>query len=75
MAELSFFRRKAKEVYGEKLLTSTDAVVQHSANFEGQGAPEGREGLTLEGMQTTVGEHWAFGMTDYQVRLSYQQMI
>lgn len=60
-------RIKAKEVYGKKLLTTTTALVQHSANFEGKGAPEGRKPLTMEGMQITAGEHWTFGMTDYQV--------
>jgi hypothetical protein len=49
-----------------QVLTAVGATIQHSANKEGRAS----EGLTLEGMRTAVGEHHAFGMTDFQV-ISY----
>ena len=49
-----------------QVLTAADAAIQHSANKEGRAA----EGLTLEGMRTAIGEHYAFGLTDFQV-ISY----
>jgi hypothetical protein len=55
-------RAKARELYGEKVLTAVDAKIEHTSNEAGL-----EEAQALEGMRTAIGEHWAFGMTDYQV--------
>ena len=57
-------RAAALERYGKKVLTAVEAKIEHTANKEGK---SDEQALSLEGMRTAVGEHWAFGMTDYQV--------
>ena len=50
-----------------QVLTALEATIQHSSNGEGRGvAPS----LSADGLRTAIGEHYAFGMTDFQVHSS-----
>ncbi len=62
VSDTHHIRAKARELYREKVLTAVDAKLEHTSNEAGL-----EEAQALEGMRTAVGEHWAFGMTDYQV--------
>ena len=68
-------RQAARERYGDKLMTQVAARVQHTANHDGQQPRPGQEALSLEGMRTAIGEHWAFGMTDFQVAPSWKVFV
>lgn len=60
-------RSLAQQHYPNKILTTPDAIVQHTAHKDGHTPVPGNSELSLDGMRTAVGEHWALGMTDFQV--------
>lgn len=57
-------RQYALKKYGSKVLTAVEARLEHSANKEGR---DDAHALSVEGMRTAIGEHHAFGLTDFQI--------
>lgn len=68
ISDSQIVRKTAQQQFGRKIITHADAHVQHTAAHD-DGSPNGKDSLDVNGMRTAVGEHWIFGMTDFQVNL------